>query len=141
MNLITASSLKYLKVFTTGTLITGIYLHLSRLVFGMDNFQHYLFTPLFDVLFAIPMTIAGILQIMFIKKIAWKNTAERIIFYVCTLQFIASIPLHVRALIVDSTDYVRSFPPVYSVIVIIMWCVFIYVFASLNKRQLKIRQQ
>ena len=140
MNLITAHSLKFLKIFTIGTLLTGIYLHLSRLVFGMDNFQHYLFTPLFDILFAIPMVVAGIVQIAFIKKIAWKNKVERIIFYLCTFQFIVSIPLHIRAFIVGSTDYVRSFPPAYSIIVTVMWSFFIYVFISLNKWQLKIRQ-
>ncbi|MEO6231652.1 MAG: hypothetical protein ABJB11_11435 [Ferruginibacter sp.] len=140
MKLITAKGLSYLKVFTTGTLITGIYLHLSRLIFGMDNFQHYLFTPLFDIIFAIPMSIAGILQILFIRKIAWKNNFQKMIFYVCTVQFILSIPLHVRTLIAGNTDYVRSFPPVYSVLIIIIWCIFIYVFSTINKWQLKIRQ-
>jgi hypothetical protein len=120
-----------MKKFTVGTLIIGIYLQLSRLVFGMDNFQHYLFTPLFEIFFALPMIAGAVLQLMCIKKIEYKNIVEKIIFIVCTFQFVAIVPLHIRAYIVGSTNYIHLFPPIYSLLTIVVRSSFIYVITSL----------
>lgn len=123
-----------MKVFTAGTLITGIYLHLSRLVFGMDIFQQHLFTPIFEAFFVIPMVAGSVLQLMCIKKIEYKNIVEKIVFMVCTFQFVVSVPLHIRAYVVGSTNYIHIFPPIYSVVNIIVWSFFIYVITSLKMR-------
>jgi hypothetical protein len=124
--------LMYMKVLTAGTLITGIYLHLSRLVFGMENFQHFLFTPVFEIFFALPMIAGAVLQLLSIKKIGYKNSIEKIVFIVCTFQFVVSVPLHIRAYVVGSTNYIHMFPPIYSLLTIIMWSFFIYVIAGLK---------
>ncbi len=132
MKITTQNILRYMKVLTAGTLITGIYLHLSRLVFGMENFQHYLFTPFFEAFFALPMIAGSVLQLMCIKKIEYKTIVEKIVFIVCTFQFVVSVPLHIRAYVVGSTNYIHMFPPIYSILTIIMWSFFIYVITSLK---------
>ncbi len=43
------------------TLATGIVLHVSSLPLGPEVFQQNVLTPVVDTVFAIPMTIAGIL--------------------------------------------------------------------------------
>ena len=127
MKIKTPNVFKYMKVLTAGTLIIGIYLHLSRLVFGMDNLQRYLFTPVFEVFFALPITAGAVLQLMCFKKIDYKTIVEKIVFIICTFQFVVSVPLHIRAYVVSSTNYIHMFPPIYSVVTIIMWSFFIYV--------------
>ena len=123
-----------MKIITILTLLAGIGFHLSRLVMGMEPFRHYLFTPLTDAFFAIPMTIAAGLQVWFLKKIDYRNRRERIVFYVCTAQFILSVPLHIRTVIVNSTAYVEMFPPVYSVFSVMLWIFFICVITPLKTK-------
>lgn len=123
-----------MKITTVLTLVAGIVFHLSRLFLGINLFRQYLYTPVTEVFFAIPMSIAAILQLYFLKKISYRNRKEKIVFYVCTVQFVLSVPLHITAVIANSTAYIEIFPPAYSVFSIVLWIFFISVITRLKTK-------
>jgi cytochrome bd-type quinol oxidase subunit 2 len=94
--------------------LTGVAIHLVALIIGRENFLRYVFTPLFDRLFAIPMAFAGISGIILWKNVRlnrrWKKAAYRVgMFYL-----LASIPLHIQTLVTQDTSYINKFPVAYS---------------------------
>ena len=99
MKISSLALLNCLKTATIGTLIIGMYCHLSRLVFGIDNLQHYLLTPSFEGFFTLPMIVVAAMQLAFIKRIAFRNIVEKVVFYFSTFQFLVSVPLHAWAFV------------------------------------------
>jgi hypothetical protein len=134
MKKVSGKAFQAMKITTVLTLVAGIGFHLSRLFLGIDTFRQYLFTPVTEAFFAIPMTIAAILQLYFLKKISYRNRKEKIVFYVCTIQFVLSVPLHIGAVIANSTAYIEIFPPAYSVFSVMLWIFFISVITSLKTK-------
>jgi hypothetical protein len=96
------------------TFIIGIYLHVSRLVFGDDLLMQYLLTPTFDKVHAVPMTYAAIAGLAGWKHLRFRSGRHRIVSMV-TLGFIAiSVPLHVATYFGASMARFSVFPRWYS---------------------------
>ena len=120
---------------TISSLLLGMHLHMSKVVFGSEATTTHLLTPAFEAFFTIPLTITAFLQLYFISRIAYSNWIERIVYYFCTFQFVVSIPVHLVAAINANTDYVHSFPRYYSLFTTILWVFFIYVFVHLQLKE------
>lgn len=98
------------------TFVMGIYLHVSRWVFGNELLMQYLLTPTFDKVHAIPMTYAAIAGLAGWKHLRFRSHAHRIVSMVI-LGFIAiSVPLHVATYFGASMARFSVFPIWYSVL-------------------------
>jgi hypothetical protein len=95
------------------TLVTGMVLHASSLALGRDAFVQQLFTPLFDAIFAIPMTIAGVSAIWLYRSAMFPALWQRLVYIFIAFYFTLSIFIHLSTLITWDTSYVLAFPAWY----------------------------
>ena len=95
------------------TLVPGMVLHGSRLFVGPEYFQHSIFTPTVDSIFAIPMTIAGVLMLLLVRRAILPRLWERIVYWFVMLFFLGSIVLHTKTIYTWDTSYVNVFPAWY----------------------------
>jgi len=96
------------------TLITGMYLHVTRLFIGFDALIAQIYTATFDAIFAIPMVIGAVCILPAWKQFAFRGKFEKFIVGLTGLYFWISILLHVQTIYSRSTDYIRVFPEWYS---------------------------
>jgi len=89
---------------------TGFYLHLTRLFVGDTILIQYILTPLFDQLFAIPMTLAGIAGIMSWKQMEFIGRRHKAFIRFIVIYITVSIPLHIATYFTQSTEFTRVFP-------------------------------
>jgi|GEM_PF-2961863 len=97
------------------TLLTGAYIHLTRLIFGIDLVLTHVVTPTFDSLFAIPMAFAAYAVIAARREYAFRNGFEKGVVIFTGCYFIASLPIHISTWFTHSTELLRMFPAWYSV--------------------------
>ncbi len=100
------------------TILCGVYLHVTRLFVGDDILVQKVMTPLFDQLLAIPMTYAGLTGILSWRQMQFRTGWHKaflgfIVFYIA-----GSVPLHVATYFTQSTEYIRSVPLWFSVILL-----------------------
>lgn len=138
MNLTAQKKLNVLKWITISTLLLGMYLHMTRFIFGTDALTSKILTPTFEAFFTIPLAFGCAIQLLLISKIAFKTRIEKIVYYFCSFQFLVSVPIHMISAVVGSSQYVNAFPRGYSLLTTFMWCYFIYVFIDLR---LKVKSQ
>ena len=89
---------------------TGFYLHLTRLFVGDDILIQYILTPLFDQLFAIPMTLAGIAGILGWNRMEFRSRGHKAFTRFIVTYMIVSIPIHIATYFTNSTEFTRGFP-------------------------------
>lgn len=135
MKLQAPKNLTFLKWITIGTLLLGMFLHMSRFVFGTELLLTRLLTPTFEGFFTIPLTIGCVLQLSLMGKIDFRTRWEKVVYYFCSFQFLVSVLVHLISAVAGSSQYVNSFPRVYSLVTTIMWCLFIYVFVNLRLKE------
>jgi hypothetical protein len=98
------------------TLVTGIYLHLSRLIFGIDLTLEKLVTTAFDSVFAFVLIFATLAIFNARKEVSFRNSLDRVLFYFTLVYFSISVPVHVRTWFVpDNPQMLRLFPEWYSI--------------------------
>jgi hypothetical protein len=103
------------------TLVTGIYLHLSRLVFGIDLTLEKLVTTAFDSAFAFVLIFTTIVIFMARKEVLFRNRVDRFLFFFTLVYFAISVPVHVRTWFVpDNPQMLRIFPEWYSLFFLLM---------------------
>ncbi|MCG8351563.1 MAG: hypothetical protein MI924_27670 [Chloroflexales bacterium] len=103
------------------TLVTGIYLHLSRLIFGIELTLERLITTTFDSVFAFVLTFTAIALFMARKNVLIRNGVERVLFYFTLVYFSLSVLLHARTWFVpDNPQMLRVFPEWYSLFFLLM---------------------
>jgi hypothetical protein len=101
------------------TILTGMTLHASRLPLGPEVFQHTVFTPLVDSIFAIPMTIAGISMALLWRRAVLPALWEKIVYAFSTVFFLGSIVIHAKTIITWDTSYVNAFPAWYPYLAVV----------------------
>lgn len=108
----------YFRSVAIATILCGLYLHVTRLLVGDDTLIQKVMTPLFDQPLTIPMTYAGVTGILSWRQMqfwtGWhKAFLGFIVFYIA-----GSVPLHVATYITQSTEYIRSVPLWFSVVLL-----------------------
>ena len=98
--------------------MTGVALHLIALIIGREKFLAYVFTPLFDSIFGIPMLFAGIAGIILWKNVHFDKTWKKISYRIGIFYIIASSPLHIQTIVTHDTTYINKFPETYSYFII-----------------------
>jgi hypothetical protein len=105
------------RISVIATLVTGIYLHLSRLVFGIDLTLEHLVTAAFDSVFALVIIFATIAIFMARKETDFRSGLQRFVFYFTLVYFAISIPIHARTWFVpENIQSLKMFPAWYSVV-------------------------
>lgn len=104
---------KVFKVAVLVTFLSGFTLHVIRLSIGPQRMVHEVLTPPVDAAFGALMLFAGV------AGWSWKRYAGgrggKIGLGVMLFVLLASLPLHVRALITWNTDFVLALPAAYSI--------------------------
>jgi hypothetical protein len=101
-------------------LVTGMYIHLTRLIFGIDLVLIYLATPTFDMLFMWPMVYGVVASLLSWKYVIHRSTRHKIIWGAIIGYFAASIPIHASTYFTHSTQELRFFPARYRVIFLVV---------------------
>jgi hypothetical protein len=96
-------------------LVTGMYLHLSRLLFGIDLTLERLVTTAFDSVLAVVLIFVTVAIFMARREVAPRNRIERFLFFFTLVYMGISVPIHVRTWFVpDNPEMLRLFPAWYS---------------------------
>ena len=98
--------------------LSGATLHITALIIGREKFLAYVFTPLFDSIFGVPIAFAGIAGILLWKNMLLDKTWKKIVYWVCMFYMAMSIPLHIQTIITQDTTYINNFPETYSYFII-----------------------
>jgi hypothetical protein len=99
-----------------GTLMFGIYLHVSRFVFGDELLLQHLLKPVVDEALAIPMTYAAIAGLAGWKQLRFRTRADRMVSRVILGFIIVSVPIHVATFFGASMSRYTAFPMWYSLV-------------------------
>ena len=103
------------------TLVTGIYLHLSRLIFGIDLTLEKLVTTTFDSVFAFVLIFATVAIFLARKSVLIRNGLDGFLFYFTLVYFAISVPIHARTwFIPDNPQMLRVFPEWYSAFFLVL---------------------
>ena len=97
------------------TLITGLYLHLTRLLIADDAYvTAHVVTPTLDKLFAVVMTYAAVAGWLSRRYVAFTGTRQKVILTVILVYITASLPLHYATYVTGSTKLLTELPLWYS---------------------------
>jgi hypothetical protein len=110
--------------------LTGIGIHVTSLIMGREKFLAYVFTPLFDSIFGIPMTFAGIAGIILWRNVHFDKTWKKIAYWIGMFYLVASIPMHVQTIITQDTSYINNFPESYSYFIMPVMLFFAFLFLT-----------
>jgi hypothetical protein len=114
------------------SMIFGIYLHVSAIVFGKDLVLQHFFTPAVDMFLAIFITWGAIGLISYRKSMYLPNLFIKIVYYFATVLFTLSIPVHAYTFFSQSTEYIRYFPLWYSYAETPIFIIILMVFLNLK---------
>jgi hypothetical protein len=109
------------RALTLVTLWTGAVLHISSLPLGRERFVEVMLTPLFDAVFAIPMTLAGVVGWLLLPRAIFRARWERVVYVAMLLYLTLSIVIHLRTLVTWDTSYVLAFPSWYSLPILVLF--------------------
>ena len=120
----------YFQFAAITTILTGLYMHISRVFIGDDLLIQHIFTPLFDRVLTLPMLYAGVTGLLIWNRIRFNNTRHKIVYGLALFYIAGSVPLHIwNAYINNTTEYIRWFPlwftfllfPIYAGIITLIW--------------------
>jgi len=107
--------------------VCGLYIHSTRLLFGIDMMRAHLLTPTVDVVFGLLLLYMATASIAAWRLVAFRNRAERFRHTVITIFVAISVPLHLSVLFTHSTAYTNLAPWWYSAAELPIFSVFIFV--------------
>ena len=110
--------------------LTGATIHITALIIGREKLLAYVFTPLFDSIFSVPMAFAGITGILLWKNMLLDKTWKKIVYWVSMFYMTMSIPLHIQTIITQDTTYINKFPEIYSYFIIPVMLFFSWFFLT-----------
>lgn len=111
------------------TIVTGIYLHVTRLLIGDTLLQQYILTPLFDQYFALPIAYSGITGLLSWRRMQFRGRGHKALVGFIVFYMLASVPLHAATWFTHSTANFSAFPlwfsvllqPYYVVVLLALW--------------------
>jgi hypothetical protein len=102
----------------TLVLLTGATLHGLRLIYGVDWLLEHFFTPTFDMVLALPMTVVAIGLWLCRDSVRPGTRIGRVAYFVVAGYFTLSLPFHWQTYFTHSTEYIRLFDAWYSVVIV-----------------------
>ena len=108
----------YFPYVGAATICVGIYLHVTRLFLDPAELIAKIYTPNFDLALFIPMLYTAICMLVFRGTIARGKRWRTVVYWIIATYFWISVPIHLRAQVTQSNDFVFAFPRWYSVILL-----------------------
>lgn len=111
----------YFKQVTIAVFIVGLYLHLSRLFFGLDAVTQHVLTPTVDGIFGLVMAYAAVSGWICRPWAQHPSRRHRVLLTVVLVYLSISVPIHLRSFFVqDIGDALGLLPPWYSVVFLVV---------------------
>jgi hypothetical protein len=101
------------KVTAVCVFLMGFALHLTNVIIGPDQLVAKVFSPRVEIVFAVLMIVAAIAGWMSLKHLSSRGVL-RVVYWIALLLITLSIPIHVRSVVIWSTEWVHAFPKYYS---------------------------
>lgn len=113
--------------------LAGAALHSLRLIIGAERLSADYFTPPVDGAFGLLMLVSAVAGWLSFRRLT-SSGLLRVGFIFALVVITLSIPIHLRAVVVWSTDYMLIFPPWYSAAEIPMFLGLAYLVGRLHWR-------
>jgi hypothetical protein len=130
----TARDVWYFPAVGAAVVCSGIYLHLTRLFLDAQTLVEKIYTPNFDLAFFIPMLFVATCMPIFWSRVKSESRWRNIFYWVMVAYFWISVPIHLRAQIRQSTDFVFAFPAWYSLVMLPWLGLQVYFFVTIAIR-------
>src|SRR5437762_9609125 len=101
------------KVTAVCVFLMGFALHLTNVVIGPDRLVAHVFTPRVEIVFATLMIVGAIAGWMSLRCLESRGVL-RVVYWLALGLITLSLPIHVRSVVIWSTDWVHAFPKYYS---------------------------
>jgi hypothetical protein len=88
------------------TILTGLYVHITRLFLGDDLLVRHIITLLFDKLLILPVTYAAVSGLLAWRRIQFQSIWHKLALGWIVLYITLSVPLHIIVIEHDGTDNV-----------------------------------
>jgi hypothetical protein len=93
------------------TILTGLYVHITRLFLGDDLLVQHVVTLLFDKLLIIPMTYAAVTGLLAWRQMQFQSIWHKLALGGIILYISLSVPLHIYvSYVLGSTKPLTAFP-------------------------------
>jgi hypothetical protein len=93
------------------TIITGLYVHITRLFLGDDLLVQHVVTLLFDKLLILPMTYAAVSGLLAWRKMQFQSIWHKLAIGWIVVYITLSVPLHIYvSYVLGSTRPLTAFP-------------------------------
>jgi hypothetical protein len=124
----------FYRATAVATFVTGAGLHGLRILIGAERLVATYFTPVVDGAFGLLMLVSAIAGWLSFRRFTG-GRAYWVGFIVGLMMITVSIPIHLGAFAMGSTQYVVSFPVLFSLLEIPLFLTLAYVVTRLRFRQ------
>jgi hypothetical protein len=101
----------YFRYAALTTIITGLYVHITRLFLGDDLLVQLVVTVLFDKLLILPMTYAAVSGLLAWRRMQFQSTWHQLAIGWIVVYITLSVPLHIYvSYVLGSTRPLTAFP-------------------------------
>jgi hypothetical protein len=124
----------YFPLAGAAVICAGLYVHTWRLFLTAEEMVARVMTPRMDLAMFIPMLFTAVCMVAFWRQ-ARSDSRWRNLFYgVVAGYFWLSVPIHLRAQLTQSTDFVFAFPQWYSLVMLPWMSLQLYYFLTISGR-------
>jgi hypothetical protein len=124
----------YFPLTGAGVICAGLYVHTWRLFLSAEEMVARIMTPRMDLAMFIPMLFTAICMVAFAREVKSASLWRNVFYWVVAAYFWISVPIHLRAQITQSTDFVFAFPQWYSLVMLPWMSLQLYYFLTIEVR-------
>jgi hypothetical protein len=126
----------YFRTAAILTIVTGLYIHITRLFLGDELLVQHIVTPLFDKVLIIPMTYAAVSGMLAWRQIQFQSIWHRLAIGWVVLYITLSVPLHSYvSYVLGSTKPLTAFPLAVSYVLLPMYVGMLVLFTRLRFKE------
>ncbi len=131
--------LLYFPVAGAAVVTAGFYVHSWRLFLSAEEMVARIMTPRMDLAMFIPMLFTAICMVIFRRQARSDSRWRNVAYWIICGYFWLSVPIHLRAQITQSTDFVFAFPQWYSVVMLPWMALQLYYFLTIDRNARAVR--
>jgi hypothetical protein len=126
----------YFRSAATITLLTGLYIHITRLLLGDELLVQHIITPTFDKVLIIPMTYAAVSGMLAWQQMQFQSIGHKLACGWIVLYITLSVPLHSYvSYVLGSTKPLTAFPLAVSYVLLPMYVGMLVLLARLRFKE------
>jgi hypothetical protein len=113
------------KASAAGVFALGSFIHIGRLLYGLEDWTRDIFTPPADIAFGAIIVLPAITGLMSWRRFSG-GWGGKLLYSFAMFLLLVSVPLHLRTAFTWSTEYLNAFPWWYSAIEVPMFLALSY---------------